>query len=244
MCTRWEASRGPRSRSPRCLATARPPTSFRRSSAAGSDEIKFGYAVTGEIDPARIWRNTGARAGDALVLTKALGTGIIATALKFGRATEAQAQPAVQSMVRLNRAAARIARTLPPDAVHACTDITGFGLVGHACEVAEASGATLTFHAPGLPILPGAEALAATSLPGGGRTNQEHFGARVRIDPAVPDTTRLVAFDPQTSGGLLLAIDPAAADDFQRRAEGDGIPVWIVGRVEAPDASGVLVRVV
>src|SRR6185503_21201923 len=126
---------------------------------------KFGYAVTGEIDPRRIWTNAGARAGDVLLLTKPLGTGIIATAIKAGRAPAAAIDAAVQSMSRLNRAASEALQSLPDGAVHACTDISGFGLIGHGSEMAVASGVTLEFDTASIPILPGALALASANIP-------------------------------------------------------------------------------
>ncbi len=119
-------------------------------------EIKFGYAITGEIDPARVLTNAGARVGDVLILTKALGTGIINTAVKFNRATEAQAASAIASMCQLNRASAEILRALPPQVISACTDVTGFSLVGHASEMAAGSHVTLEIRAEHVPLLEGA----------------------------------------------------------------------------------------
>jgi len=206
-------------------------------------ELKFGYAVTGEVDPARILTNAGARVGDTVVLTKPLGTGIIATALKFGRASEHDVAQAVDSMRRLNREAAQVARRLPPGVVSACTDITGFGLVGHASEMADASGVTLSIDAGTLPVLDGALALAAANTPGGGRTNREHFGPRVDIAAQVSEPMRLVLFDPQTSGGLLLTIDgPATGHALGLLAEA-GVPARPIGRVESRHPSGVLISV-
>jgi selenide,water dikinase len=171
-------------------------------------EIKFGYAVTGEIDPARVLVNAGAQAGDVLLLTKPIGTGIIATALKFGRAPGAAVDAAVQSMISLNRAAAEAIQALPPGAVHACTDITGFGLLGHASEIAAASGCTMQIDAGSVPLLPGARELVRGNIPGGGRTNRQHFGQVADVGNGVnPDVLDLL-FDPQTSGGLLIAIAP------------------------------------
>ena len=207
------------------------------------EEIKFGYAVTGEIDPSRVWTNAGARVGDTLVLTKPLGTGIIATAIKFGRASEELAAAAIQSMIRLNRDAAAAARALPAGAVRACTDITGFGLAGHASEVAEASGVTLVLNAAALPLLPGATMLAEENLPGGGRTNQDYFGPRIAVAATVAEPVRLVAFDPQTSGGLLLALDPSVAGAFMTRLEEAGVQGHEIGRVIARDSSGIRVRI-
>jgi len=200
-------------------------------------EIKFGYAITGEVDPNRILANAGARPGDALILTKAIGTGVIATALKFGRAPQPAVDAAVRSMITLNRAAAEALRRLPDGAVHACTDITGFGLLGHGSEMAVASGCSLEISSGAVPLLEGARALVDGNLPGGGRTNRQHFGGRVAIAPDVPADVADLLFDPQTSGGLLVAVDPAHATramDELARAETAAV---LVGRaVQAGDA--------
>ena len=185
-------------------------------------EIKFGYAITGEIDPARIWSNAGARAGDVLFLTKALGTGIIATALKSGGAPAASVEAAVQSMLTLNRAASEALQALPAGAIHACTDITGFGLIGHACEVAAASGVTLEIAARSVPLLEGALALAEDNVPGGGRTNAQHFGKDLQFGAELDLNLVKVLHDPQTSGGLLVAVDPAHAGLAQSALAGAG----------------------
>jgi selenide,water dikinase len=206
-------------------------------------EIKFGYAVTGEIHPDRIFTNARARVGDQLLLTKPLGTGIIATALKFNRASERQVDGAIESMVRLNRDAAAILRALPAGIVSACTDVTGFGLAGHGSAMAAASGVALVFETASLPLLEGALGLAAANTPGGGRTNQSHFGQRVAIGESVIDAMALVMFDPQTSGGLLVAVDPAATAFVMGRLHDAGVPAKAVGQVEARRQDGVLVRV-
>ena len=197
------------------------------------EEIKFGYAVTGAIDEARILTNATARVGDRLILTKPLGTGILATAGKFQRASDTQLAGAIASMVRLNRDAARAAAALPRGAVSACTDITGFGLVGHGSSLAAASRVTLVFDAASLPILDGALDLAMGNLPGGGRTNEAHFGAGVSIAPGVAEPLRRVAFDPQTSGGLLLAVSPDAEPALLDGLRAAGIQPARVGVVEA-----------
>jgi selenide, water dikinase len=206
-------------------------------------EIKFGYAVTGEIHPDRVLTNARARAGDQLLLTKPLGTGIIATALKFDRASERQVDGAVESMVRLNRDAAQTLRALPPGIVSACTDVTGFGLAGHGAAMAAASGVALVFETPSLPLLEGALGLAAANTPGGGRTNQQHFGPRVSIAASVTDAMRLVIFDPQTSGGLLIAVEPSATAHVIGRLHDAGVPAVVVGRVETRSPDEALVRV-
>jgi selenide,water dikinase len=195
-------------------------------------EIKFGYAVTGAVDPARVLTNAGAKPGNILLLTKALGTGIIATAIKFNRAADHQIDAAVQSMTRLNRDAATVLRTLPRGMVTACTDVTGFGLAGHASEMAIASGVTLTIDTADLPVLEGALTLAADNTPGGNRTNESHFGTRIDIASSVPSALKLVCFDPQTSGGLLIAVDAASAPHVQSRLTEAGVNVWSIGQID------------
>ena len=204
-------------------------------------EIKFGYAITGAIDPARVLTNSGARAGDVLVLTKALGTGIIATAMKFDRAPKEAADAAIASMSSLNRGAAEAVAALPHGAVHACTDITGFGLAGHGSEMAAASGVTLVIDAQSLPLLTGVEALAAANLPGGGRSNEAYFGEGVHVASTVPRERALAAFDPQTSGGLLLSVQPAHLEALRSRLQEAGAGAFVVGRVDTAEP-GIKVR--
>jgi selenide,water dikinase len=192
-------------------------------------EIKFGYAVTGEVDPRRVLANAGATAGDRLILTKALGTGVIATALKFGRAPEPAVAAAVRSMTMLNRTAGEVIASLEAGMVHACTDITGFGLLGHASEMAVASHCSLELDADAVPLLDGARALVTGNIPGGGRTNREHFGARIDFAPSVDPTVADLLFDPQTSGGLLVAVAPAAADGLLAALLAAGVEASCVG---------------
>ena len=192
-------------------------------------EVKFGYAVTGAIDPDLVLTNGRARPGDMLVLTKPLGTGIIGTAIKSGCAPEEAVSRAIASMITLNRAAAEVIAAFPGD-VHSCTDVTGFGLIGHSTEMATASGVTLVIAAPSLPILPGALELAASSRSGGLTSNREHFGAAVQAEGVAPDVLD-VCYDPQTSGGLLAAVDPDRVDDVMTRLQSVRIPAAIVGRV-------------
>jgi selenide,water dikinase len=194
-------------------------------------EIKFGYAVTGAIDPARMLSNAGARPGDKLFLTKPLGTGVIATALKFERVDLAVADEAIQSMRRLNRAASEALQQLPHGAVHACTDITGFGLVGHGSEMAAASNVTMKIAAGGLPIFAGARAIAGSNRSGGMGSNQEHFAGSVHIASGVPADLVPLLFDPQTSGGLLVSAAAAFADRVGSALEEAGVSAWVIGEV-------------
>ena len=196
-------------------------------------EIKFGYAVTGEVEPDRVWSNAGARPGDVLVLTKPLGTGVIATAIKYGRAPQDVADAAIGSMSALNRAAAAALGALPRDAVHACTDVTGFGLVGHGTEMAKASGCTLAIEVLAVPLLSGALELVEKNTPGGGRTNRDHFGGGVSTAPGLDERRVQLMFDPQTSGGLLAAVGKAHAPDALARLSAAGVPAHQVGTVES-----------
>jgi len=167
-------------------------------------ELKYGMAVTGVVHPDQVIRNVGVQAGDALVLTKPLGTGIVMTALKRRKASRASVRAAVASMIALNRSASTIMRRFP---VHACSDVTGFGLLGHAYEMASGSGVTIAIDAAALPLLPGARRLAgAGTLTGGCRRNREYLTGRMAIDTSVGDALTEVALDPQTSGGLLIAL--------------------------------------
>lgn len=206
-------------------------------------EIKFGYAVTGAIDPARVLTNAGARPGDVLFLTKPLGTGIVGTAIKFDRVDPALAEEAVQSMRTLNRAAAEALQALPGGAVHACTDITGFGLVGHASEMARASGATLIIEAGLVPVFTGVLAMAERNRSGGMGSNQDHFGGQVTIDAAVGADLECVLYDPQTSGGLLVAAAGDAAGQVAAALRDAGVRVSKIGSVaDAKPEVGIVVR--
>jgi selenide, water dikinase len=201
------------------------------------NEIKFGYAVTGAIDPARILTNAGARPGDALFLTKRLGTGIVGTAIKFERAPSVLIEQAIDSMRTLNRAAAEAIAALPAGVVHACTDVTGFGLAGHGTEMARASGVTLEIEVDRLPLFEGVVELAAQNRSGGFAANHDHFAGGVGVGH-VSDTGRKssqdarvpLIYDPQTSGGLLVAVRHEAADVLAEAFAERGVSAWQVGR--------------
>ncbi len=205
-------------------------------------EIKFGYSVTGEIDPSRVLTNAGARPGDVLILTKAIGTGVIATALKFGRAPENAVTAAIRSMTTLNRDAAEVVGRAAPDAVHSCTDITGFGLLGHASEMAAASNCCLQIDADTVPLLDGALSLVQANTPGGGKTNRQHFTDRIRIESSVDADRAALLFDPQTSGGLLLSVAADAAPALKGDIERQGGVAALIGRVLPPGGDLIHVR--
>jgi selenide,water dikinase len=204
-------------------------------------EIKFGYAVTGEVHPARVLANAGAEPGDVLILTKPIGTGIIATAIKFGRAPQAAVDAALASMVRLNGPSSEALTSLPAGAVHACTDVTGFGLIGHASEMAAASGRTLDIVAADVPLLPGARALVEGNVPGGGRTNAQHFGGGLRVAEGVPADLLQLLHDPQTSGGLLASVAAAHADAACSAIAAAGAEPFVIGRVRPAGGAHVVV---
>jgi len=186
-------------------------------------EIKFGYAVTGTVHPARVKANAGARVGDALVFTKRLGTGVISTALKRGLARDADVAASIESMVTLNRAACE--EMLRFD-VGGCTDVTGFGLMGHAREMALASGVTLEITVDALRFLPGAVDYARSgAVPAGLKNNREFAGCAVEMAREIPREIEDLLYDPQTAGGLLYTLPEADV--------GKLTGAWRVGRVTA-----------
>ena len=174
------------------------------------DELKYGMAVTGVIHPDRVIRNVGVQPGDALILTKPLGTGIVSTALKRRAASPASVRAAVASMIALNKQASATMRRFP---VHACSDVTGYGLLGHTFEMASGSGVTVVLEARSMPLLPGARRLAGKgNLTGGCRRNRDYLKDKIAIDPKVKADLVEIAMDPQTSGGLLIALPDADAN--------------------------------
>lgn len=189
------------------------------------EEIKFGFAVTGVTDPRRILRNAGARPGDALVFTKRLGTGVISTALKRGIAEAAHVEESVRSMLELNRGAGEAMRAFD---VHGCTDVTGFGLIGHAREMALASGVTLEINAAQVRYLPGALDYARRgALPGGLRNNRDFASCAVEMTRELASEVENMLYDPQTSGGLLVALPEEEAAAFRAKLGG----AYPIGRV-------------
>jgi selenide,water dikinase len=195
-------------------------------------ELKYGMAVTGIVDPRRVIRNVGAAPGDALVLTKALGTGILATALKGGKLTASAYAALVESMGTLNKGASEA--MLRYD-VHAATDVTGFGLLGHGHSMARGSDATLEIEASALPLLPDLESLVIGGhLTGGCKRNRAYLEDKVAVAPNVPNALREAAYDPQTSGGLLIALPVDQAERLLDDLHAQGLAsARRVGRVVA-----------
>ncbi len=202
-------------------------------------EIKFGYAVTGAVDPARMWTNAGAKPGDVLFLTKPLGTGIVGTAIKFGRAPDALVEHAVASMRSLNKWAAEALAGLR---VHGCTDITGFGFIGHAVQMAAASGVTIHVDAEALPVFDGVVAMAAANRSGGLTSNRAHFADRAHLASPAALALADVLFDPQTSGGLLVTVGADAADAAQAHLTAAGVVAARVGHATEPSAHPLVIR--
>ena len=202
-------------------------------------EIKFGYAVTGAVDAARMWTNAGARAGDVLFLTKPIGTGIVGTAIKFDRAPEAVVAQAVRSMRTLNKRAAEALSALP---VHGCTDITGFGLLGHATEMAVASRVTIELEAGAIPLFDGVREIAAANRSGGLASNRAHFSSGTRLATAAAEALADLLFDPQTSGGLLVAVAASDAAAAAGALAAAGVPAFRIGVVADPSDHAVGVR--
>jgi len=191
------------------------------------DEIKFGYAVTGTIAKKDIKQNRAAREGNRLILTKPLGTGLITTALKRGKASSGHVQAAVKIMLQLNRQAAEICLRFRVDAM---TDITGFGLVGHAIEVAKASGISIEIDLRKLPLLPGALEYSREGFCAGGLTNnREFFSKNLYIHDSIPPDQQNILFDPQTSGGLLIFSDPQDTDRLLESLRAAGVDAVEVG---------------
>jgi selenide,water dikinase len=195
------------------------------------EEVKFGYAVTGSVHPKRVLANSGARAGDALLLTKALGTGVISTAIKKGKAEPAWIEAATQSMTTLNRAAME-AVTKHEGQVHAMTDVTGFGLIGHARELARASAVSLRLNAGKVQLLPGAlECVRAGFVPAGLKNNREFAECVVGYEGSISEEVKTLLFDPQTAGGLLISVTATQAEDLLRNLSEAGVPAARIGEV-------------
>ena len=200
------------------------------------DEPKYGLAVVGTVHPEEIWSKAGARPGDALFLTKPLGTGIVLQADRDGEAPVGAFAATVESMIELSRAAADALRPLSP---HAVTDVTGFGLLGHAHEMASRSGVRIVLDAGALPTLPGARELAEAGVRTGGDPRNRDYVER-RVESLADATVEALAYDPQTAGGLLVALPTERAAVLEATFAAAGLPIWRVGEVEP--GSGVLLR--
>ena len=213
-----------------------------------NEDIQFGYAVTGHIHPKKIWRNVGAQTNDVILLTKALGTGLISTALKRDRITMKNVEAAIASMSQLNRNAAEALRELEDKTgsrcIHAVTDVTGFGLLGHAREMALGEpekgipAVTIEIHYQSVPALPGAlEAARQGMISGGLNNNIDFLGGCVAFAGNVPEENRSLLYDPQTSGGLLIAVAPEAADRAMEILQQHNVTAHKIGRILPKDGA-------
>jgi selenide,water dikinase len=192
-------------------------------------EPKYGLSVIGLVHPEKILTKEGARPGDILILTKPLGAGIITTAAKSDKADREHLDAAIQNMLKLNRDAAEVFRDA---GVHACTDITGFSFLGHACQMASSSRAGMRISLQSVPFFEGAKKYAADWLfPGGACNNQEFFGDQVEFASAIREEIRLLLFTPETSGGLLAAADADRHGKIMDACARKGLPAWKVGEV-------------
>lgn len=191
-------------------------------------EIKFGYSVTGTIDPKKVITNAGAKPGDVVVLTKPIGTGAINTAVKQGKAKPATEAAAVKAMATSARAASK---AMVEAGANACTDVTGFGLLGHAFEMARASGVTLRIESSKVPLLPDVlKLIAAGMLTRGDKNNRVYVGETVIISENVSATMQSALFDPQTAGGLLISLSLDLVDGFLKQVQG----AVVIGSVNGP----------
>jgi selenide,water dikinase len=196
------------------------------------EETKFGYAVTGVVDPKHVLANQGARPGDKLLFTKALGTGVISTAVKRGLAKQEWVDAAVKSMTILNKAAAEVITGEAGEAVHALTDVTGFGLIGHAREMALASNVSLVFHAANIPALAGAfECIRAGYIPGGLKANRDFAECVVEYEDGISGDLKTILFDPQTAGGLLISVADNDSIALAGALQAAGIAAVEIGEV-------------
>jgi len=204
-------------------------------------ELKYGLSVTGVVHPQKVVLNTGAKVGDRLILTKPLGTGIINTAVKGGVADEAAVAKSVKCMVALNKKAAELMVTVE---VHACTDVTGFGLLGHACEMIEGTDVGMTIYSSAIPFFPEAKELAEMGMiPGGLHRNRDFRMNMVEFGESVPQFMSDILFDPQTSGGLLISVPGSEVESLLERMHREGIEeAAIIGEVMAEPKGRIIVR--
>ena len=194
-----------------------------------SEQIMFGYAVTGVIDPAKIATNAGARPGDVIILTKPIGTGVISTGIKFEKTTPEVAASSVATMLTPGKYAAEAMREF---GVKGATDVTGFALLGHAWEMARASSVTILIEPANVPLLDGALDLATAGvITGADKTNREYVGDDIEIDQSVSKEMRRLLYDPQTAGGMLIAIPPKLAPDLLARLRENYPRADVIGRV-------------
>ena len=205
-----------------------------------SQQIMFGYAVTGVIDPSKIATNAGARPGDVIILTKPIGTGVISTGIKFEKTTAEVAASSVATMLTPGKYAAEAMREF---GVKGATDVTGFALLGHAWELARASNVSISIEAARVPILAGARELAATGVvTGADRTNREYVGDDIEIAESISQEMRRLLYDPQTAGGMLIAISADRADELLARLRDNYPDAQTIGQVIQPTQHSIVLK--
>jgi selenide,water dikinase len=204
-------------------------------------ELKYGLSVTGTVHPERLVTNSGAKAGDKLILTKPLGTGIISTALKAGKVSKETVAKMTKYMAALNKKASELMQEV---GVHACTDITGFGLLGHASQLAHNSQIGIKINSSAVPVFTEVEDFAKAGLcPGGLHRNREFYGRMVEFSEQIPDYTQDILFDPQTSGGLLISLTPKTAELLMSKLQKAGIQdAAIIGEVISKPVDKIIVE--
>jgi selenide,water dikinase len=201
-------------------------------------EFKYGLSVTGIVNPDKVLTNTGAQKGDAVILTKPIGTGVMATAIKARLASKENIEEAVAVMSMLNKGAAGIMKEYT---IHSCTDVTGFGLAGHLLEMAKGSRKDILIHTEKVPLLKNALDFANMGLvPAGAHKNRKFFEPLTRIDPALDRAAVDLMFDPQTSGGLLISLDKNQARAFVEKMKTIGQEAWIIGEIKDESITGFL----
>ena len=203
-------------------------------------ELKYGLSVTGTVHPERLVTNSGAKAGDKLILTKPLGTGIISTALKAGKVSKQTAAKVAKYMAALNKKASELMQEV---GVHACTDITGFGLLGHACQLARNSQVGIKINPISVPVFAEVEEFAKAGFcPGGLHRNREFYGKMVKFSKQIPDYIQDILFDPQTSGGLLISLAPETTELLVKKLQKAGVQdAIIIGEVIGKPTGKILV---
>jgi len=203
-------------------------------------EPKYGLVVTGIVHPKKVIRNSTAQPGDAIILTKPIGTGIITTAAKAGQASSTVLQAAIRWMSMLNKTAAEVMAMFR---IHACTDVTGFGLLGHLREMTQSAGIDAAIHLSDIPLMEGARQLAlAGFIPGGTRNNLEYIADAIRCAPEITETDKLILADAQTSGGLLIAVPPAESEKLLKDLTTAHVSAALIGHFTTPGKGHIYIK--
>lgn len=206
-------------------------------------EVKYGLSVTGTVDPKKVITNSGAKPGDVLILTKPIGTGIITTAFKFDMIGEEELREAAMNMSALNKAASEAMQKI---GVNACTDVTGFGLLGHSYEMADGSGVEFKIYSSKVPLMKKVlDLIEKDSIPGGAYSNMDYFEKWIEFDPSIAKSNKIALFDPQTSGGLLISVPRERAQDLLMEMHANSVVgAQIIGEVVEKETQENIIRVI